>query len=87
MTGATCASGDWKQAYANFLAQYIKFYQQSNVTITHVGFLNEPEFRYLYIPYCYSRSTDRPPSPTYSSMNSNGQQAAGLLLAATEAIF
>ncbi|KAJ7364633.1 glycoside hydrolase [Mycena albidolilacea] len=62
VTGATCASGDWKQAYANFLAQYIKFYQQSNVTITHVGFLNEPEF-----------------SPTYSSMNSNGQQAADFI--------
>ncbi|KAF7334598.1 Glycoside hydrolase [Mycena venus] len=62
VTGATCASGDWKQAYANFLTQYIKFYQQSNVTITHVGFLNEPEF-----------------SPTYSSMNSNGQQAADFI--------
>ncbi|KAJ6479633.1 glycoside hydrolase [Mycena sanguinolenta] len=62
VTGATCASGDWKQAYANFLTQYIKFYQQSNVTITHVGFLNEPEY-----------------SPTYSSMNSNGQQAADFI--------
>ena len=23
--------------------RYVKFYQQSNVSITHLGFLNEPE--------------------------------------------
>ncbi|KAJ7055579.1 glycoside hydrolase [Mycena amicta] len=62
VTGSTCSSGDWKQAYANFLTQYIKFYQQSGVPITHVGFLNEPEF-----------------TATYSSMNSNGQQAADFI--------
>ncbi|KAK7017656.1 glycoside hydrolase [Favolaschia claudopus] len=62
VTGASCSSGDWKQAYANFLTQYIKYYQQANVTITHVGFLNEPEY-----------------SPSYSSMNSNGQQAADFI--------
>ncbi|KAF8169272.1 glycoside hydrolase [Mycena galopus ATCC 62051] len=62
VTGATCASGSWTQAYANYLTQYIKFYQQSNITITHVGFLNEPEY-----------------SPSYSSMNSNGQQAADFI--------
>ena len=42
--GTQCASGDWRQAFANMIAQYIKFYQQANVTITHVGFLNEPEY-------------------------------------------
>ncbi|CAK5284600.1 unnamed protein product [Mycena citricolor] len=62
VTGATCASGDWKQAYANLIAQYILFYKQSNVTLTHVGFLNEPEFQ-----------------ATYSSMLSNGQQAADFI--------
>jgi O-glycosyl hydrolase len=41
--GASCSSGDWKQAYANYLVQYIKFYAESNVTITHLGFLNEPD--------------------------------------------
>ncbi|KAF7327207.1 Glycoside hydrolase [Mycena kentingensis (nom. inval.)] len=62
VTGASCSSGDWKQAYANFLTQYIKLYQQAGVPVTHVGFLNEPEF-----------------TPTYSSMNSNGQQAADFI--------
>jgi len=26
--------------------RYIQFYQESNVTVTHVGFLNEPELSY-----------------------------------------
>jgi O-glycosyl hydrolase len=43
-TGHTCSSGDWRQAYANLLAQYIKLYQSVGVNITHVGFLNEPDF-------------------------------------------
>lgn len=44
VSGETYSSGDWKQAYANMLVQYIKFYAQSNITITHIGFLNEPEY-------------------------------------------
>ncbi|KZW01382.1 glycoside hydrolase [Exidia glandulosa HHB12029] len=48
VSGASCASGDWRQAYANMIVQYIKYYQQSNVTITHVGFLNEPEYSPTY---------------------------------------
>ncbi|GKT48135.1 endo-1,6-beta-D-glucanase neg1 [Colletotrichum spaethianum] len=43
-TGHTCSSGDWRQAYANFLTQYIKYYQQSGLNVTHVGFLNEPDY-------------------------------------------
>ncbi|CAI4213904.1 unnamed protein product [Parascedosporium putredinis] len=35
--------GEWSQAYADYLAQYIKFYQAEDITITHVGFLNEPD--------------------------------------------
>ncbi|KAF7309566.1 Glycoside hydrolase [Mycena indigotica] len=62
VSGSTCSSGDWKQAYANFLTQYIKYYAQVGVTITHVGFLNEPEY-----------------TPSYSSMNCNGQQAADFI--------
>jgi O-glycosyl hydrolase len=41
--GATCPSGDWRQAYADYLAQYVRFYRESNITITHLGFVNEPE--------------------------------------------
>lgn len=43
VTGETCASGDWRQAYANFLVQYVKYYQTAGITITHLGFLNEPD--------------------------------------------
>jgi O-glycosyl hydrolase len=48
MPGASCASGDWRQAYANYLVQYIRFYQQSGVNITHLGFLNEPDYSASY---------------------------------------
>ncbi|KAK4143942.1 glycoside hydrolase superfamily [Dichotomopilus funicola] len=48
VSGATCSSGDWKQAYANYLAQYIKFYAEAGVSITHVGFLNEPDWTTSY---------------------------------------
>jgi O-glycosyl hydrolase len=47
VSGETCSSGDWKQAYANLLVQYVKYYQQAGVTISHLGFLNEPEFTYV----------------------------------------
>ncbi|KAF8311270.1 glycoside hydrolase [Clavulina sp. PMI_390] len=43
VTGETCSSGDWRQAYANFLVQYVKYYATAGITITHLGFLNEPE--------------------------------------------
>lgn len=43
VSGAKCASGDWRQAYADYLVQYIKYYQSEGVNVTHVGFLNEPE--------------------------------------------
>ncbi|OIW28300.1 glycoside hydrolase [Coniochaeta ligniaria NRRL 30616] len=48
VTGASCSSGDWRQAYADYLVRYIQFYQESNVTITHVGFLNEPDLTTSY---------------------------------------
>jgi O-glycosyl hydrolase len=44
VTGSTCSSGDWRQAYADMLAQYIKFYKIEGINITMVGFLNEPDF-------------------------------------------
>ncbi|KXX81852.1 Glucuronoxylanase XynC [Madurella mycetomatis] len=42
VSGANCGSGDWKQAYANYLVQYVKYYAAENITITHLGFINEP---------------------------------------------
>lgn len=43
-TGHTCSSGDWRQAYANFLVKYVEYYKQVGVSITHLGFLNEPDY-------------------------------------------
>lgn len=43
--GHECSTGDWRQAYAAFLTQYVKYYQQEGINITHLGFLNEPDFK------------------------------------------
>ncbi|KAI1493570.1 glycoside hydrolase family 30 protein [Biscogniauxia mediterranea] len=56
VSGATCSSGDWKQAFADYLVQYIKYYQEANVTITHVGFINEPELTTSYASMRFSGS-------------------------------
>ncbi|KAJ7476063.1 glycoside hydrolase [Mycena latifolia] len=48
VSGASCSSGDWKQAYANFLVRYVQYYNSNNISITHLGFLNEPEFAASY---------------------------------------
>ncbi|KAI0386249.1 glycoside hydrolase family 30 protein [Hypomontagnella monticulosa] len=42
--GTNCQSGDWRQAYADYLVQYVKFYAEAGVPVTRIGFLNEPEF-------------------------------------------
>jgi O-glycosyl hydrolase len=39
--GATCASGDWQQAYANMLVQYARDYAQAGVPLSYIGFENE----------------------------------------------
>jgi O-glycosyl hydrolase len=48
VSGASCSSGDWRQAYANYLVQYISYYKALGVDITHVGFLNEPDLTTSY---------------------------------------
>ncbi len=48
VTGTSCATGDWRQAYANYLVQYLRFYQRSGVRVTDVGFLNEPDLTVSY---------------------------------------
>ncbi|HXR66806.1 MAG TPA: cellulose binding domain-containing protein [Ktedonobacteraceae bacterium] len=45
---STCSTGDWRQAYANYIVQYIKDYSSSGVTVSHVGFVNEPSFNASY---------------------------------------
>ncbi|KAI1773698.1 glycoside hydrolase family 30 protein [Hypoxylon cercidicola] len=42
--GHTCSSGDWRQAYANFLVQYVKYYSERGIPVTQLGFLNEPDY-------------------------------------------
>jgi glucuronoarabinoxylan endo-1,4-beta-xylanase len=48
LAGATCASGDWRRAYANYLVQYAKFYAQEGIRITDLGFTNEPDWTATY---------------------------------------
>ncbi|KAH8651527.1 glycoside hydrolase superfamily [Tricladium varicosporioides] len=48
VTGAKCSSGDWRQAYANYLVRYVQYYLEAGVKITHLGFLNEPELSTSY---------------------------------------
>jgi O-glycosyl hydrolase len=40
--GAACASGDWRQAYANYLRQYATDYSAAGVPLSYIGPLNEP---------------------------------------------
>ena len=42
VSGESCSSGDWKQAYSDLLVQYNKDFASAGITITHPGFLNEP---------------------------------------------
>jgi O-glycosyl hydrolase len=46
--GAVCASGDWRQAYADYLLQYVRFYADEGIAITDLGFTNEPDFTATY---------------------------------------
>jgi O-glycosyl hydrolase len=39
--GASCKSGDWRQAYANYLVQYAKDYAAAGIPLTYVGPENE----------------------------------------------
>jgi glucuronoarabinoxylan endo-1,4-beta-xylanase len=48
LQGTSCASGDWRQAYANYLVQYTKYYAQEGIRITDLGFVNEPNWTATY---------------------------------------
>ena len=39
--GATCSTGDWRQAYANYLVQYAKDYSAAGDPLTYIGPENE----------------------------------------------
>lgn len=46
--GATCASGDWRQAYANYLVQYAKDYAAAGIPLSYVGPENEADLSRPY---------------------------------------
>lgn len=46
--GTDCATGDWRQAFANYLVQYLRLYRETGINITHLGFLNEPDLNQTY---------------------------------------
>lgn len=48
LSGASCASGDWRTAHTNHLVQYARFYAQEGITINDIGFTNEPGYTTNY---------------------------------------
>ena len=58
-----CNQTDWRQAYADYLMQYVKYYEQEGVKVSMLGAYNEPDFNPV----------------TYASMESDGFQAKDLL--------
>jgi O-glycosyl hydrolase len=42
--GADCASGDWRQAYADYLVQHAKNWASVGLAPTALGFVNEPNY-------------------------------------------
>ena len=45
VTNTSCATGDWRQSYANKIVKYIQDYEAQGVSVDYVGFLNEPDLR------------------------------------------
>lgn len=40
-----CAQGDMRKAYAEYLVQYLRFWEDAGVTVDVLGFLNEPDWK------------------------------------------
>lgn len=47
LPGTACAA-DWREAYANYLIQFVRFYADEGIAITDLGFTNEPDFTATY---------------------------------------
>jgi len=69
--GATCASGDWRQAYANYLVQYAKDYAAAGVPLTYLGPENEANLSVSY------DSMQLTPSQTANVLDVLGPTVAG----------
>jgi O-glycosyl hydrolase len=48
VSGATCGSGNWEQAYANYLKQYAADYDAAGIPLTYVGPENEANLSTSY---------------------------------------
>lgn len=48
VSGTNCSTGNWMQAYANYLVEYVRLYKKAGVTVTNLGFLNEPQLTTAY---------------------------------------
>ncbi|KAJ4377181.1 hypothetical protein N0V83_000004 [Neocucurbitaria cava] len=60
--GSNCTE-DWRQAYADYLVQYVKLYEEKGINVSLLGAYNEPDFNPV----------------TYASMESDGFQAKDFL--------
>lgn len=48
VSGTTCPSGDWTDAYADYLVAWADFYKQEGVDIDGIAFANEPDYTSSY---------------------------------------
>jgi glucosylceramidase len=48
LSGTSCASGDWTEAYAIYLVAWADFYAQEGIDIESIGFTNEPDWSASY---------------------------------------
>lgn len=45
VSGIDCGGDDWRQSYADYLVQFLRFYEDEGIHIDYVGFLNEPDLK------------------------------------------
>ena len=45
VANTSCATGDWRQSYADKIVRYLKDYERNGITVNYVGFLNEPDLK------------------------------------------
>ena len=71
LTGATCSSGNWAQAYANYLTQYAKDYSAAGIPLSYVGPENEANLSTSY------DSMQLSPAQTAQFLDTLGPTVAG----------
>ena len=73
-TGATCSSGDWRKAYADYLVQRAKYWASMGLAPSAVGFVNKPSLKTHYSSMLLSRAQAAGFVPTFSA----AMKASGL---------